>query len=152
VVLLWSVFVDGPPPDPPPPRPPPTVNPDPAAAEAKLYAALDALRRARGLPALQRFPLFEPLAREHSALLAARGVVAHAVPGPPVGCRPARPGSPIRAPVTSRTSPPRWMPTRRWRSSWTRPVTSRPSSAPPVRTWRSARRSSPYWTAAPACS
>ncbi len=85
VVLLWSVFVDGPPPAPPPPRPPPTVNPDPAAAEAKLYAALDALRRARGLPALQRFPLFEPLAREHSALLAARGVVAHAVPGAPGG-------------------------------------------------------------------
>lgn len=85
VVLLWSVFVDGAPPAPPPPRPPPATNPDPAAAEAQLYAALDALRRGRGLPSLQRFPLFEPLAREHSALLAARGVVAHAVPGAPGG-------------------------------------------------------------------
>ena len=51
----------------------------PVAAEAYLYTALNELRQERGLPPLQRFELFEPLAREHSAWMAHTGVVSHQI-------------------------------------------------------------------------
>jgi uncharacterized protein YkwD len=98
VVLLFSVFVDT---EPPVVRPPPAVElppADPVAAERWLYAELDALRQAHGLRPVTRFPLFEPLAREHSALMAASGVVAHRIPGrtdgvPAKAARVAHPGA-----------------------------------------------------------
>lgn len=81
VVLLWSTFVEA---EPPAVRlgsdaelPPP----NPRAAEQELLVSLNALRAAHHLPAVRPFPLFEPLAREHSALMAASGVVAHTIPG-----------------------------------------------------------------------
>ena len=80
VALVWSVFVGVDPPLPSPLRPlPPT--PDPVAAEATLYDALNTLRATHGLPPVQRFSTFEPLCREHAALMAAHGQVAHALPG-----------------------------------------------------------------------
>lgn len=80
IALRFSVFVDQPP-EPLPPLRAVTPPPDPVAAEAALYDALDALRRAHGLRPVRRFPLFEPLAREHSALMAASGAVSHRIPG-----------------------------------------------------------------------
>jgi hypothetical protein len=80
VLLLFSVFVDA-----APPEPGRMVGglpaPHPAEAEDALYERLNALRRARGLPAVRRFALFESPAREHSALMAAEGRVAHKVAG-----------------------------------------------------------------------
>jgi hypothetical protein len=80
VLLLFSVFVDA-----APPEPGRMVGglpaPHPAEAEDALYDRLNALRRARGLPAVRRFSLFESPAREHSALMAAEGRVAHKVAG-----------------------------------------------------------------------
>jgi hypothetical protein len=81
VALLFSVFVDGP----PPPLPALTAEelplPHPVQAEAMLYEALGQLRAERGLPRLKRFELFEGVAREHSALMASSGVIAHRIPG-----------------------------------------------------------------------
>lgn len=83
VALQWTHFVDS------PATPPlalpegPTEQPDPMAATEALYTALDRLRAEAGLPRVQRFPTFEPLAREHAARLAARGQLAHALPGVP---------------------------------------------------------------------
>ncbi len=54
---------------------------DPIQATRWLYEALDDRRRDAGLPRLQRFEPFEPLAREHSALMASSGVLAHVIPG-----------------------------------------------------------------------
>jgi hypothetical protein len=80
VVLTFSIFVEIPPP--PLGRLPSTLDPaDPVAATAWLYEALDARRRAAGLAAVEPFPLFEPLAREHSAFMAASGVVDHRIAG-----------------------------------------------------------------------
>lgn len=81
VLLLWSVFVDGAPAAPRRLAQTGAVPPDPAKAEAWLYDALDELRDQQGLPAVRRFPEFEPLAREHSALMAAQNRVAHKLPG-----------------------------------------------------------------------
>jgi uncharacterized protein YkwD len=81
VVLLFSVFVDQPP---PPVRPQPAATlreSDPFAAEQWLYTAVNDLRRAHGLRPVVPFALFEPLAREHSAYMAASGVVAHRIKG-----------------------------------------------------------------------
>lgn len=81
VVLLWSNYVDSsPPPVPALVRPAATPD-DPMLATAQLYAALDALRSQAGLPALVRFEPYERLAREHAALMAASGRVAHVLPG-----------------------------------------------------------------------
>jgi hypothetical protein len=79
VALLFSVFVGGAPPvqEPLPGAAPP---PDPVADVPLLYQALEQLRLTAGLPALTRFPDFEPHARAHGACLAAAGVVAHATP------------------------------------------------------------------------
>ena len=81
VVLLFSVFVEQPPDEPPHLAWHPPPPPDPVTAEAELYAALDALREAHGLPPVASFPLYEPLAREHSAFMASAGRVGHQIPG-----------------------------------------------------------------------
>lgn len=81
VALLFSVFVEDPPGLPPPLGEASAVPPDPHAAEEQLYAALGELRAAHGLPPVARFPLFEPVAREHSAIMASAGTVAHRIPG-----------------------------------------------------------------------
>lgn len=81
VVLLWSHFVDQPPPTLAPlPRAEPEA-PDVDASTEALYQALAELRYKAGLPPLTRFPLFEPLAREHAALMAANNVVDHSIDG-----------------------------------------------------------------------
>ncbi|MEC7987776.1 MAG: CAP domain-containing protein, partial [Myxococcota bacterium] len=56
-------------------------TPHPIEAEKLLYRSVNALRKQRGLRQLSRFSTFEPLAREHSAWMAAAGVVAHSLPG-----------------------------------------------------------------------
>ena len=81
VALLFSVFVDTPPPPLPALLSEELPPPHPIESEAALYESLAALRAERGLQPLQRFPLFEGVAREHSALMAAYGVVAHRIPG-----------------------------------------------------------------------
>jgi hypothetical protein len=81
VLLLWSALVDTAA-APPETLPLASAKPlDPIAAAESLYAALTDLRAQAGLPPLTRFPAFEPLAREHAATLAARGQVAHVLPG-----------------------------------------------------------------------
>ena len=60
---------------------PPVSAPDPVAAERTLYALVDKARKDHGLSPVARFPLFEGLAREHAALMAHSGVVAHRLPG-----------------------------------------------------------------------
>ncbi|MCK6523365.1 hypothetical protein L6R49_18280, partial [Myxococcota bacterium] len=81
VLLLWSALVDT---EVQPPEQLPLASAaplDPIAAAESLYVALDALRAQAGLRPLTRFTAFEPLAREHAATLAARGQVAHVLPG-----------------------------------------------------------------------
>ena len=79
VAALFSVFVDVPLPE-LGLLPEPLLKPEsPVAAEAYLYTALNELRQERGLPPLQRFELFESLAREHSAWMAHTGVVSHQI-------------------------------------------------------------------------
>lgn len=77
VVLLWSNYVDSEPPPMPTLLRPSTMADDPMAATEQLYAALDSLRDAAGLPRLKHFEPYEELAREHAALMAASGQVAH---------------------------------------------------------------------------
>ncbi len=81
VALLFSLFVDGAPPPGSPLRAPDGEAPDPVAAEARLFAALNTLRVAHGLRPVAPFPLFDPVTREHAALMAASGRVGHALPG-----------------------------------------------------------------------
>lgn len=77
VALLFSIFVDGAPPPGRPLRPPADRPPDPVAAEPWLLSAVNALREEHGLGPVRRFALFEPLAREHSALMALEGRATH---------------------------------------------------------------------------
>ncbi|RME20336.1 MAG: CAP domain-containing protein [Deltaproteobacteria bacterium] len=81
VLLLFSVFVDAPPPEPRPlaTRMPPVENP--IAAEQALLAQLNALRADNGLAPVQWFSTFEPLVREHSAYMAAVGQARHVIDG-----------------------------------------------------------------------
>lgn len=81
VALLFTVFVEQPPPAPPPLPGPLTAGPDPARAEVELFASLNQLRVDHGLPPVQWFDLFEPLVREHSAYMAASGRALHVLPG-----------------------------------------------------------------------
>jgi len=81
VVLLFSLFVGEPPPSLSPLAGLSGPTPDPRAAEEFLYTQLDALRAEHGLRPVARFPLFEGVAREHSALMASRGMVVHSLPG-----------------------------------------------------------------------
>lgn len=90
VVLLWSQVVET---ELPPVRLPPLEAlppPDPRAAETVLWTLLNERREEQGLRPVSAFPLFEPLAREHSAYMASAGVLAHVLPG-------LTPGVPVRA-------------------------------------------------------
>jgi hypothetical protein len=81
VVLLFSLFVETPVPKLGRLAGPSQTAPDPAAAERALYALVNHTRAEHGLPAVARFELFEGLAREHAALMAHTGKVAHRLPG-----------------------------------------------------------------------
>ena len=81
VVFLFTLWVDAPPEEPALLGESMTTVADPIAAESTLFDRLDALRRARGLGGVQRFDAFLPVTREHSAFMAATGVVAHQIPG-----------------------------------------------------------------------
>lgn len=81
VALLFSVFVDTTPPALPALSAAPLPPANPHQSEDALYDALQTLRAERGLPRLKRFELFESVAREHAALMASSGVVAHRIPG-----------------------------------------------------------------------
>ena len=80
VALLFSVFVDAVPGPLPIGAPPPHPTPNPVDAEVALLAAVNTLRLEHGLSSVRSFPMFTPFAREHSALMAASGVVAHQIP------------------------------------------------------------------------
>jgi uncharacterized protein YkwD len=54
---------------------------DPAAAEARVVEALNALRRRHGLPALEADPAIAAVARRHSADMLSAGILAHVLPG-----------------------------------------------------------------------
>ncbi len=81
VLALWHHFVETRPPAMSPLVPLPKENPDPMQATERLYEALDRLRTEAGLPPVQRFENFEALAREHAALMAHQGRIAHVLPG-----------------------------------------------------------------------
>ncbi|MCK6502724.1 hypothetical protein L6R53_04890 [Myxococcota bacterium] len=81
VALLFSLFVGQPAPVPAPLAGAPATPPDPVAAEAALFVALNDLRGEHGLPPVQGFSLFEPLVREHAAFMAAAGRALHVLPG-----------------------------------------------------------------------
>jgi hypothetical protein len=81
VLLLWTLLVDQDEPTLVPLGQPVSEPQSPMAAAEALYEELSLLRARHGLPELQRFPAFEPLAREHSALMASEGRVAHVLPG-----------------------------------------------------------------------
>jgi uncharacterized protein YkwD len=86
VALLFSLWADTAPPA-PAPLPVPSPVQDPRVATEEIYDRIDSLRAQVGLPALARFPTFEPVARRHAACIAAAGVVAHRTatcPGVPV--------------------------------------------------------------------
>lgn len=80
IALLFSVFVD---------TELPNITstavhltpPNPIVAEQQLFQAVNDLRRERQLPPLKPFPLFVPLAREHSALMASTRMVQHRIVG-----------------------------------------------------------------------
>ena len=79
VVLLWSFFVEA---EPPPLETLPVAElGSPVEAADKLYEALNAARVENGLPKVERFEAFEPLAREHAAYMAHSGRVGHVLPG-----------------------------------------------------------------------
>ena len=81
LALLFSVFADQQPREMPRAPMPPERSPDPRLAETWLFNALNQLRKDHGLSAVQPFPLFDSVAREHSALMGHTGIVAHSLPG-----------------------------------------------------------------------
>lgn len=80
VVLKWTIFVDTPAAEVPSLNKATGENPDPYQATLALYSALNELRTEAGLAPVIRFKGFEPLAREHAALMAVTGVVDHHIP------------------------------------------------------------------------
>lgn len=54
---------------------------DPAAAEARVVAALNATRGRHGLPPLEPSPALQAVARAHSAEMLRQGLLAHILPG-----------------------------------------------------------------------
>ena len=81
VALLFSVYVDE---KPPPPERLLSRNKEvqnPFEAEDWMLEQLNTLRMQKGLQPLQDFKLFVPLARSHSAWMAAEGVIAHHISG-----------------------------------------------------------------------
>lgn len=80
VILKWTVFVDTPAGEVPILKKATGENPDPFRATLALYSALNELRSEAGLAPVTRFKGFEPLAREHAALMALTGTVDHHIP------------------------------------------------------------------------
>lgn len=81
IVFLFSIYVDT---EPQPVSALPKVPegpPNPIEAEAWLFDALNETRVSRGLAKVAWFPLFNSLAREHSAFMAATTQVGHRIPG-----------------------------------------------------------------------
>ena len=81
VLLLFTVFVDTPPDRVPMQAWHPRDPPDPTRAESLLFDALNKARAEHGLPPVQSFDLFRPLAREHAAYMASAGRLGHTLPG-----------------------------------------------------------------------
>ncbi len=81
VVLKWAIFVDQDPQALSNLGPPPDIAPNPIEATQALYQALNSMRAEAGLGPIKRFKEFEPLAREHAALMASTGVVSHQISG-----------------------------------------------------------------------
>lgn len=81
VALLFSVFVDGPPPPAERLGPRATSAPDPVAAEGWLLTQVNQVRAQHGLRPVSHFAAFDGVAREHAALMASAGRVAHTLPG-----------------------------------------------------------------------
>jgi len=82
---LFSVFVDS---EQSKPSMLPSGKPEvanPSTAEKWLYGAVNEVRKDHGLVPLKRFELFEPIAREHSALMASANKVAHKISNVAVG-------------------------------------------------------------------
>ena len=81
ISLLFSVYVDE---EPPPPErllSRDTQVENPLEAEEWMYIQLNQLRQQKGLAPLQKFKLFVPLVRSHSAWMAAEGIAAHKISG-----------------------------------------------------------------------
>ena len=81
VALLFSLYVDEEPPKTKMLYPQEMIGINPKESEEWLYIQVNNLRRERGLQPLKRFPLFEGVAREHSAWMASTGIVNHSIPG-----------------------------------------------------------------------
>jgi hypothetical protein len=81
VVLLFSVFVDTEPPELRSLRPVPMSIQSPIEAEEWLFEQLNMIRFESGLPSVERFELFDGVAREHSAFMGSYGYAVHMVPG-----------------------------------------------------------------------
>lgn len=81
VVLKWAIFVDSEATEVSTLSKAEGIFPDPMEATHSLYAALNELRAEAGLKPVARFESFEPLAREHAALMAVSGLVDHQIPG-----------------------------------------------------------------------
>ena len=81
VSLLFSVYVDEKPPPPEKLLSREARRENPLDAEEWMLDQLNQLRQQKGLQPLQKFKLFVPLARSHSAWMAAEGVVAHRISG-----------------------------------------------------------------------
>ena len=84
IALLFSVFVEQEIGRPRPLLERSEVN-NPIEAEAWLYQEVNRIRRTHGVYPLKRFSMFEELTREHSALMADTGVVAHKIRGVTTG-------------------------------------------------------------------
>lgn len=70
--------------EPPSAAPSPPAGPDPedpAAAEARVIAAINATRGRHGLPPLEPSPALQAVARAHSAEMLRQGLLAHILPG-----------------------------------------------------------------------
>ena len=85
VLLRWSQFVDITPPNVATLQRGSLDSPNPFEATTELYKALNELRESSGLQPVERFVPFEPLARQHAALMASSGVVDHTIPGRTAG-------------------------------------------------------------------
>ncbi|MCB9780761.1 MAG: CAP domain-containing protein [Alphaproteobacteria bacterium] len=81
VALLFSLWVDSEPERLPPLQAGTPGVENPMDAERVLFGDLNRLRATHGLPPLQWFATFEPLVREHSALMASTGRASHTIEG-----------------------------------------------------------------------
>jgi len=97
VAALLTVSVGGAPLDPPAARPAADDPSDRGEAEARVVRAINATRRANGLPALEDAPAVAAVARAHSEAMLAAGQVAHVLAGSlEIGARLRRAGVPYR--------------------------------------------------------